>query len=517
MGKNQMTLITRARPSLPRPVVMLLGLCVTLGLAGQALAADWHVDASASSGGTGSSDDPFATIAEGMAAAMPGDTVIVRAGTYEEQLASVRDGGEGSVVTVAAAGGDEGDVIVQHEGRTLEVTHSFHTFRGIVFDGLFGAGIPVSVDGSPQGLTFEGCEIRNAARDCVDIGNASSVTFDGCRIHHCLRWDGERVDAHAITGAGVTGLTVRGCEIYQFSGDAIQLAPSRDFWDELLVESTVFWLAPIEATPSGYPEGLVPGENAFDSKTPDTGPRSRALFRNVTAFGFRSAISNQAAFNVKENVEVTIDGVTVYDSEIAFRLRHPALVTVMNAVVHGCDTAVRYEDGITDLEVFNCTFGGGVDRAFNAASSDIDPAVLNCLFLGDGLPAEAASDASNMTADASLFQDAAGHDYHLAAGSAAVDAGVTLAQVLHDRDGVARPQGAGYDVGAYEWTDSPPPDEPWPEVLFEEPSLEPADGGDVTVPDTTVDSVPSDVADAAVDGGDEAESAGGGCGCSLVR
>lgn len=512
-----MTMPTRARNSLPWPAFVTAVLCAAMVLSGKALAADWHVDAAAPPGGTGGPDDPFATVAEGLAAAMPGDSVLVRAGTYDEQLASVRDGEETRPIVVAAAAGDEGAVIVQNEGRTLEVTHAYQTFRGLVFDGLYGTSIPVSVDGSPRGITFERCEIRNAQRDCVDLGSAAAVTFDACRIHHCLRWEGERIDAHAITGAGVTGLTVRGCEIYQFSGDAIQLAPSRDFWDELVVESTIFWLAPVETTPSGFPEGTIPGENAFDSKTPDTGPRSRVLFRNVTAFGFRGAISNQAVFNVKENVDVTIDGVTVFDSEIAFRLRHPALVTVMNAVVHGCDTAVRYEDGIADLGILNSTFGGGLGRAFNAASSDVDPLVQNCLFLADSLPAEAAADASNMTADETVFLDAAAHDYHLAETSAAVDAGAALDRVPHDRDGVPRPQGSAWDVGAYEWTDAPVPDEPWPEVLFEEPAVEPVDGEDVTPPDTTVDTVPADGADAAVDGGDEGESAESGCGCRLVR
>jgi hypothetical protein len=61
--------------------------------------------------------------------------------------------------------------------------------------------------------------------------------------------------------------------------------------------------------------------------------------------------------------------------------------------------------------------------------------------------------------DASAFVDAAGHDYHLVMDGAPVDAGVAIAEVALDRDGVARPVGAGYDIGAFEWTDAPPPGE----------------------------------------------------------
>jgi hypothetical protein len=49
------------------------------------------------------------------------------------------------------------------------------------------------------------------------------------------------------------------------------------------------------------------------------------------------------------------------------------------------------------------------------------------------------------------FVNRAARNYHLALGSAGTDAGATLAGVTNDLDGVARPQGAGYDMGAYEY------------------------------------------------------------------
>lgn len=46
----------------------------------------------------------------------------------------------------------------------------------------------------------------------------------------------------------------------------------------------------------------------------------------------------------------------------------------------------------------------------------------------------------------------AANDYHLLASSPAVDAGLTLTQINTDLDGNPRPQGAGYDIGAYKLT-----------------------------------------------------------------
>lgn len=74
----------------------------------------------------------------------------------------------------------------------------------------------------------------------------------------------------------------------------------------------------------------------------------------------------------------------------------------------------------------------------------------NVAVLGDALPAELAGGPGNLALGAAAFADAAAHDYHLVDGSPAVDAGEPIDGVDVDRDGTARPQGGGPDVGAYE-------------------------------------------------------------------
>jgi hypothetical protein len=64
-------------------------------------------------------------------------------------------------------------------------------------------------------------------------------------------------------------------------------------------------------------------------------------------------------------------------------------------------------------------------------------------------------DGNSMLADSlvALFLDWAGGDYHLKEGCQAVDTGtdMVLPVVQYDLDGVPRPQGAGFDIGAYEY------------------------------------------------------------------
>ena len=139
-------------------------------------------------------------------------------------------------------------------------------------------------------------------------------------------------------------------------------------WDRVTIEGSKIWLAPLPAAENGFAAGAVPGENAVDTKAAASNVRSRITIRDTIASGFRAGlIGNMAAFNFKEHVDATVDGVTVFDSEIAFRLRGPddgARVLVKNAVVHDVTTAFRYEDDIQNLRIWNSTVGRNVSRTF---------------------------------------------------------------------------------------------------------------------------------------------------------
>jgi len=155
-----------------------------------------------------------------------------------------------------------------------------------------------------------------------------------------------------------------------------------------------------------------------------------------------------AAFNLKERVHAVLDRVTVTDSEIAFRLRGPALVDIQNALVDRVDIGVRYEDNIERIQLWNSTFGR-VGRAFHKADAVKDAFdTRNLLFLGAELPEEVTGP-SNLAVGPKAFRNVDGGDYRLAAGSPAIDAGQQV-NVVVDREGVRRPRGGGYDVGAYE-------------------------------------------------------------------
>jgi hypothetical protein len=64
---------------------------------------------------------------------------------------------------------------------------------------------------------------------------------------------------------------------------------------------------------------------------------------------------------------------------------------------------------------------------------------------GSGLVAD-----HNLLTSQPGFMNSSAGDFRLTSSSPAVDAGVTVPGVLTDWDGTARPQGSGFDLGAFE-------------------------------------------------------------------
>jgi hypothetical protein len=431
--------------------------CLTLLGSTVRTGSEWFV--APGGNGPGTRQAPFGRIQQAIDAAQAGDTITIEPGHYRESLHTVRDGASDARITIRALKG-RGSVVVDSTGRVLTLLNPYITVQGLALDGRYGPDDLVKVATAAHDFTLRDVEVRQSGHDAIDMGSPANVLIDHCLIHHALDPRGGRKDAHGIVASAVRHLVIRDTEIHTFSGDGIQLDPDRATpgWSDVLIERCRIWLAPLERAANGFPAGTVPGENAVDTKASPRFARASLTIRDTETWGFQHGlISNMAAFNLKENIDVVIDRVTVRDSEIAFRLRGSsalrgpgAVVRIQNAVVHHAAVAFRYEDDVNSLRIWNSTIGSGVERVFrraNAPDSVLD--VRNLLVLGTSLPREA-SDPSNRAVGPWSFVNVAGNDYRLAARSPAVDAGTTIAQVGVDRVNVPRPQGRAYDIGAFE-------------------------------------------------------------------
>jgi hypothetical protein len=422
-------------------------------------AADWFVTEGGTGRGTAAA--PFGGIQDALDVAQPGDSVHIGPGTYQGSLRSVRNGTDAAPIRLAASG-PRGSTIVTAAGRVLTLGHAYQIVEGLVLDGQYGADDLVRVATAAHNLVLRNLEVRRSSRDLIDIGSPHDVLIEGCLIHHGLNPTNGRSDAHGIVAGAIDRLTIRDTEIHTFSGDGVQLDPGRTApgWNHVTIERARIWLQPLPVAENGFPAGVPPGENAVDTKASGSYPRATIVIRDTVAYGFRDSafMSNAAAFNLKENIDATLDRVTVYDSQIAFRTRGSnkaepagAWVRISNAVVDRVAIAFRYEDNIERLRIVSSTIGAAVGTAFVAGSSTSSGVTTaNVLVLGT-MPALIRSGPGNLNVPARAFVNAAAGDYHLTTGAAAIDRGVPLAEVTVDRDGLMRPQGAASDVGAYEY------------------------------------------------------------------
>jgi hypothetical protein len=443
-----------------------LSLFFVMGAPTATSGAEWFV---ASGGhGDGSRASPFGRVQQGLDAAGPGDLVSLLPGTFVESVHTSKAGEPRAPITLRALSG-RGTVIITSRGRVASIQNPYNVLDGLILDGQYGADDIVRVATAASGFILRNTEVRRTSSDAIDLGSPADVLIENCLIHHALNAAGGRTDSHGIVASAVRRLVVRNTEIHTFSGDGIQLDPDRAApgWSDVLIERCRIWLGPLPAAENGFPAGTTPGENAVDTKSNRRYGRAQLTVRDTEAWGFHHGlIQNMAAFNLKESTDVLLDRITVHDSEIAFRLRGPGpndgvRVTVANAVIYDSEVAFRYEDNIERLRIWNCTIGSSVPQPFVAASSNragLD--VQNLLVLGRALPPEASAGSNRAVAATSFIDAGVGHDYRLRPTSPAVDAGTTLPAVTRDRAGTLRPQGAAYDVGAYERPRGPEPRRP---------------------------------------------------------
>lgn len=290
--------------------------------------------------------------------------------------AAAEDAGENAIGTRGAVGCGENPRRV--ERLEIERPGVYENYLG---DSAWAGGNRVKI--SADNVTLRNCEIRNATGNGVGVFG-KNVTIENCRIHHLLNstFD-QQHDAHGITGDWAN-VTIRNCEIYYVSGDAVQFDPARRSTGKVLIENCTFWTGPLPEDAAGFKRGERPGENAFDSKTPPTGPRCQLIMRRCLMYGWKQPgqISLLAAINLKENVEATIEDCLFRDNQVCFRLRGPtgrgdAQVTINRCALFDSQVGIRMEDNLRDLKVRGLAFGAGVERKYHQVGRGTFPGYEN--------------------------------------------------------------------------------------------------------------------------------------------
>ena len=394
----------------------------------------------------------------------PDDSVLFRRGQNFGGLMDIGSNGTSSNPIIIGAW-DSGNDPVLNE---IRVSGDYVIIENLVVDHEKAASDAIRIR-SGRNCIIRNLELRNGTRDGIDADQADGLVIENVEIHHFLNGSfGSEDDSHGITATNTDGITIRQANIHHVSGDSFQADPNRspgNITDNIVIEDSVLWTGPLQENfNAGWVAGDSPGENAIDTKVLKSGfaneIRMKITLRNVTAYGWTAVpeISNRAVFNLKEKITATMDRITVSDSEIAFRIRGAlgnADTTITNTVIYNVDKAIRSEDNLANLFVFNTTFGDGIANPLQHAGGSGGTTTWdwrNNVFVGPK-PSEA-SDQTNVIASASDFISSSQRDYRLSLASSLIDVGVFLSGVVVDRNN--SPRSAPYDSGAYDLSSSGP-------------------------------------------------------------
>lgn len=390
----------------------------------------YYVATNGSDSNNGSIGSPWATVQYAGRTARPGDTVLVRGGTYNEGEIWLRAdyghcGTPGRLLIIKAYPGETPLFVNANRPFIVECDH-------IRLEGLhFRNGKDVSI----RGLNRTAIQIVNNtfmgsgyAWDAIGT-NGNNILLEGnvCDI------SGNTVgtQGHCYYIAHGTNIIVRNNVAKGMTGYGIHVFDQRRSED-----------------PSGF-ERLIKDVIIEGNIVSNSQQRSGIILAAYDHARIENVmIRNNIVFNNADNgiyVPGIASNLKVYNNTVFGNRGSAAFFTNANSTdVNG----VVIKNNIFDITGQIGTWG----FAHHVVNQYSNPTVAleNNLYWPTPPKLYNISDPSPKTGNP-LFVNPSIQDFHLQSGSAAIDKGLALTDVPTDKDGIRRPVGSAYDIGAYEF------------------------------------------------------------------
>jgi hypothetical protein len=389
-GSARKTVSSRLTPRLKW--ILFAWLVAVVGTASTVHAAVYYVAIAGSDSNSGGSSSPFRTVKKGISILKPGDTLYVRAGNYGESVASVSQivpagTSWSSPITIAAY---PGEVVTLRRIGLWNSSIRYLIFDGFVLDAQ-GLNEGIYLSEGANHIRFRNCEVKGAKGQGVLVTNRTGATnfneFINLKVHDNGTTYSQDHGLYISTSYNL----VQNCEVYA---------------------NAAYGICVYNGYAGQRADGnVVRGNRVHDNSTLGAGSGI------VASSGSGNSVYNNVVWNHR-------------GAGIEIGWRNP----VNTRVYH--NTTCKNGVGI------NVVSGSSGTTVGNNIVYSNTYALIN---QGTGT-----SQFNNLASDPS-FVNQNYYDYRLRSGSRAINAGILLSEVLVDLLGVARPQGSGVDIGAYEY------------------------------------------------------------------
>ncbi len=383
----------------------------------------------------------------------PGDTAMVAAGNYAERVRVTRSGAADELMDFEAQPGAsvvvrgfevDGDYVrvagfeitnqstTEPTGFGVYVTGSNDVIDGNYVHDLYFEGIVISGSGGAASSatarnTVSNNRIVRAAMAGIHVEGQSSVVerneISATRQYPSGGPRRNGADADGIRFFG-SGHVLRSNYIHDIQyGTAENPDPHIDCFQTWGPASNIT----IERNLCVWPSTSESTDNEASSIESLDGTVSQLLYRNNVFVNMRQGlnVSDTTGLKVLNNTWKNI---------------------VQEAVIMSSSP-----QGAIENNIFYDVGGGGDSYACLDSASRTGLVIAgNDHYMSRGSPGQFCSSAPFISEDP-MFVNPDAMDFHLSAGSPLIDFGTALASVPDDYDGVARPQGSGYDIGAFEF------------------------------------------------------------------
>ena len=415
----------------------------------------YYVATTGSDANAGTSASPWRTIQKAANTLNGGDTVIVNAGTYNERVQVTRSGSPGKLLTFQA----QGTAVMQG----FNIQAGYVKVAGFEITNTPGTSLTDRINGSGFYLSGSNNEIsanyihHSTAAGIYLASSTSNSVVSGNRVAYGMEC--------GIYIQGTNNLVVSNDISHTLSANNVGADGVRFFGSGNSVRKNYIHDIMVSDSP-----GQTPSINSFMT----WGPATNYIFeqnlidkhpsqpQGIDIEGLTQPVGDIV---IRNNIFITRG--TAYNPDV--NAGDGGLVTkvtiannTMVAVNGPAESAVWLFKNVSGAVVKNnATYDHGNDSSVpyiqvDAGASGLDIG-FNSISKSDAQAPKGPPYPGDLWMVNPLFVGLATGDFHLQSASALIDKGTTLSQVANDYDGVTRPQGSAYDIGAFEFISLTPP------------------------------------------------------------